>query len=236
MKYVFDKKLSFDSNDSDHDAKIDEIIIDFEKQYALPQTVEKYGIFVTIKNHGILRGCIGGFSVTNHTGRLVAKQALQSAFSDSRFYDEPIKESELSDLSYDINFIGELKQIYPNEENENENDIVKVLNKSGFIIGKKKGHGIQMHFSNGESATFLASVLPELKIYSFDKDTVERLITELKLKASGSDTITRIEMYQCQEYNEYDKFDIPLLKNKIDGGSIETYIKNKNIYKSLKYK
>ena len=95
----------------------------FKQEFTLPTTENKYGIFVTIENNKRLRGCIGQFTLTNNIGELIAKQTLESAFIDSRFFNNMITKNELSKLSYKINFIGQPKQIYP-EENKLVYDVI----------------------------------------------------------------------------------------------------------------
>jgi len=62
------------------------------------------GVFVSIKKHGELRGCIGTFMPTraNVAGEIVAN-AISSATQDPRFL--PVGVSELDDLEYSVDVL-----------------------------------------------------------------------------------------------------------------------------------
>lgn len=215
-----------------NDQKITEILNIFSNKYTLPKTQKPYGIFVTIKNKGNLRGCIGDFNVTYDVGRLIAKQTLESLFYDSRFYHDMVKEDEINDLTFDINFLGERRTIYTFDSNIKPID---ALLKSNFKIGEKEGHGIIIHFTDGRRATYLSSVLPELGIHEINDNTWNKLVNSLKNKAGlmtndMTNDIEKIEIYYCQEYREGDN-------QVINGGSSlnakNKYIYNKNSYRTI---
>ncbi|MBN2463139.1 MAG: AmmeMemoRadiSam system protein A [Dehalococcoidia bacterium] len=65
----------------------------------------KAGVFVSIKKHGELRGCIGTFLPTraNVAGEVVAN-AINSATQDPRFM--PVGVSELDDLEYSVDVLA----------------------------------------------------------------------------------------------------------------------------------
>ena len=56
------------------------------------------GCFVTIKQHGQLRGCIGNFISDKPLYRLVQEMAVSAATRDPRFY--PMKAQDLDDLDW----------------------------------------------------------------------------------------------------------------------------------------
>ncbi|OGN94842.1 MAG: AMMECR1 domain-containing protein [Chloroflexi bacterium RBG_13_50_10] len=64
------------------------------------------GVFVSIKKHGELRGCIGTFMPTrmNVADEIVAN-AISSATQDPRFM--PVEASELGDLEYSVDVLTE---------------------------------------------------------------------------------------------------------------------------------
>lgn len=68
------------------------------------------GVFVTIKAHGQLRGCIGTIGPTEEN---IAKEIIQNAISagtkDPRFY--PVGEDELSHLKYSVDILDEPEPI-----------------------------------------------------------------------------------------------------------------------------
>lgn len=215
---------------------INELLTKFAEQYELPKSIKPYGIFVTIKNRGNLRGCIGDFNVTYETGKLIAKQTLESLFMDSRFYDNMIKEEELNDLTFDINFIGERKTVYTSNDNIAPID---ALIQNNFKIGEKEGHGIIIHFSDGPRATYLSSVLPELGIKEINSKSWNILVNSLRQKAGSSTSdIAKIEIYYCQEFAEGDNlilrggYDFSIGFS-IDDKYVKQYIHNKKCYMRL---
>ncbi len=140
------------------------------------------GIFTTIYKDGKLRGCIGTFNLLGDLNETISNITIMSAFNDGRF--NPIKKSELSRLTYKINFL--------------KRPVVSGINKM-----KVGTHGITIHFKNDRSATYLASVLPE----SFGINSKKKLINNFNTirdslqEKSGASTknIDFIEIYECIE-------------------------------------
>jgi len=69
-----------------------------------------YGCFVTLKNKGRLRGCIGRFISEMPLIGLVVDMARSSATGDPRFFADPIKPAELSQLDVEISVLSPLKR------------------------------------------------------------------------------------------------------------------------------
>ena len=69
------------------------------------------GAFVTLKEKGELRGCIGVFTgdVDNPLYKIVSEMAISAAINDSRF--NPVIEGELDALDYEISVLSPLKKI-----------------------------------------------------------------------------------------------------------------------------
>ena len=67
----------------------------------------KTGCFVTIKQHGQLRGCIGNFVSDQPLYRLVQEMAISAATRDPRFY--PMKQQDLDDFELDISVLSPLE-------------------------------------------------------------------------------------------------------------------------------
>lgn len=90
------------------------------------------GTFVSLKKFGQLRGCIGTISATEEN---IAKEIIQNAISaavrDPRF--PPVTSSELKDLVYSVDILGETEDIDSPEELD--------VKKYGVIVssGYKKG-------------------------------------------------------------------------------------------------
>ncbi|MDD2308168.1 MAG: AmmeMemoRadiSam system protein A [Desulfuromonadaceae bacterium] len=72
------------------------------------------GCFVTIKEKGELRGCIGNFVSDQPLYLLVQEMAVSAATSDPRFY--PMKPEDLADFSLDISVLSPLKKADSVEE------------------------------------------------------------------------------------------------------------------------
>lgn len=69
-----------------------------------PEMAERAGVFVSIKKHGQLRGCIGTFMPTQaNVAEEVIANAISSAVRDPRF--SPVEESELKDLEYSVDVL-----------------------------------------------------------------------------------------------------------------------------------
>jgi len=68
------------------------------------------GCFVTLKNKGRLRGCIGQFTSESPLIELVVEMAKASATGDPRFFAEPITADELERLDIEISVLSPLQQ------------------------------------------------------------------------------------------------------------------------------
>ena len=75
-----------------------------------PELNAHCGCFVTLKNHGQLRGCIGQFVSDKPLIELVSQMAKASAAGDPRFFAEPITEAELNQLDVEISILSALKR------------------------------------------------------------------------------------------------------------------------------
>lgn len=75
-----------------------------------PELNETCGCFVTLKNHGQLRGCIGQFISQIPLIELIVEMAKASATSDPRFFAEPITTDELEHLDVEISVLSPLKK------------------------------------------------------------------------------------------------------------------------------
>ncbi len=80
------------------------------KDLPLEMTKNKAGVFVTLKKHGQLRGCIG---TINPTTKNIAEEILQNAISacsaDPRF--DAVTTNELNSLVYSVDVLGEAEDI-----------------------------------------------------------------------------------------------------------------------------
>ena len=74
------------------------------------------GCFVTIKQKGQLRGCIGNFVSDQPLYKLVQEMAVSAATRDPRFY--PMQPHDLADFEIDISVLSPLEKIASVEEIE----------------------------------------------------------------------------------------------------------------------
>ncbi len=70
---------------------------------------QRNGCFVTIKQSGRLRGCIGNFQSELPLFREVAQMALASSSQDPRFY--PMKREDLNNFTLEISVLSPLQKI-----------------------------------------------------------------------------------------------------------------------------
>jgi AmmeMemoRadiSam system protein A len=75
-----------------------------------PQLNAPCGCFVTLKNHGRLRGCIGQFTSTSPLIELVVEMAKASATGDPRFFGDTITADELQQLDIEISVLSPLQR------------------------------------------------------------------------------------------------------------------------------
>ena len=74
---------------------------------------ERSGCFVTIKQNGQLRGCIGNFQSELPLFLEVAQMAVASASKDPRFH--PLEKSELDNFNLEISVLSPLEKIEDTE-------------------------------------------------------------------------------------------------------------------------
>ena len=75
-----------------------------QPQELTPEMKEQAGVFVCIKKHGSLRGCIGTFEPTkSDVAQETMSNAISSATRDPRF--SPVATAELSDLTYSVDVL-----------------------------------------------------------------------------------------------------------------------------------
>ena len=107
----------------------------------------KSGCFVTIKQAGQLRGCIGNFVSDKPLYRLVQEMAVSAATRDPRFY--PMKPGDLGDFDLEISVLSPLEQISTIDEIQ--------VGKHGLYIIKNSYRGV---------------LLPQVATeYGWDRDT-----------------------------------------------------------------
>jgi len=98
-----------------------------------PELNAQCGCFVTLKNHGQLRGCIGQFISDKPLIELVVDMAKASATGDPRFFADPITTDELSQLDIEISVLSPLQQT--NEPLNLRLGVDGIYIKKGFASG-----------------------------------------------------------------------------------------------------
>ncbi|WP_066638018.1 AmmeMemoRadiSam system protein A [Desulfolucanica intricata] len=94
-----------------------------------PEFQKKAGVFVSIKKHGQLRGCIGTvFPRKKNIPAEVVQNALSAGLEDPRFY--PVQEEELPDLIYSVDVLTEPEKISSMDE----------LNPAKYGVIVRSGH------------------------------------------------------------------------------------------------
>ncbi|HAL44439.1 MAG: hypothetical protein A2Y12_08250 [Planctomycetes bacterium GWF2_42_9] len=68
------------------------------------------GCFVTLKNRGELRGCIGMFISNKPLIELVSEMAVASSTKDSRFFGDRITPKEVKELDIEISVLSPLQK------------------------------------------------------------------------------------------------------------------------------
>ncbi len=105
------------------------------------------GCFVTIKQNGQLRGCIGNFQSEFPLFKEVAEMAASSATKDPRFY--PMKEADLDNFTLEISVLSPLRKI---------DDLTEIM------VGK---HGIYL-----EKGFYRGVLLPQVATeHHWDRET-----------------------------------------------------------------
>jgi AmmeMemoRadiSam system protein A/AmmeMemoRadiSam system protein B len=130
----------------------------------------KAGVFVSLKKHGSLRGCIGTISpVTESVAKEILRNAVSSGTEDPRF--PPVTEDELDELVYSVDVLAEAEPIQYMTELDVE--------KYGVIVTSGRKRGL---------------LLPNLE----GVDTVEQQVSIAKKKAGIYDnepfTMERFEV------------------------------------------
>ena len=142
-----------------------------------PVLKEKRGVFVTLKKHGNLRGCIGYIMPVLPLFEAVRKMAIESATNDPRF--PPVTFEELKDIEIEISVLTVPKQVKSADE--------IVLGRDGVIVERGFHKGVflpQVATETGWSKEeFLSNLCahkaglppdawkdPETKLYTFQAE------------------------------------------------------------------
>lgn len=158
--------------------------VDASDYGALPRLAEPGATFVTLTQHGALRGCIGSLAPYRALADDVAQNAIAAAFRDPRF--APLGRNELPITRIEVSLLGATQPIACSDEA----DAIARLRPG--LDGVILSHGTRR-------ATFLPQVwesLPEPR----------RFLAELKreagLPADFWDAAMRVERYTVDKWSE----------------------------------
>lgn len=96
-----------------------------------PALMEPRGAFVTLREHGQLRGCIGHVQTSEPLYKTVRECAVASALSDPRFV--PVTPNEVSHLHIEISVLSQPQEIAPEQI---------VIGEHGLIISQGRRRGL----------------------------------------------------------------------------------------------
>jgi len=134
-----------------------------------PEMREKAGVFVTLKKHGQLRGCIGTFEPTQpNVAEETINNAVSSSTRDPRFL--PLTADELPDVTYSVDVLTRPVPV----ENEEGLDprrygvIVESGGRRGLLLPDLEGVDTVAH--QIDICRQKAGILPDepVKLYSFE--------------------------------------------------------------------
>lgn len=155
-----------------------------EQFAAYPRLMEERGSFVTLKEHGQLRGCIGNILGRQPLYLSVRDNAIQAATRDPRF--KPVTETELADITIGVSVLDVPR---PFQVDSPDDYLEQLTHQDGVIL-----------ISGNRSATYLPQVWEELP------EPVE-FLSHLCLKAGISTDCwrnpqTQVYTYRAQEFGE----------------------------------
>jgi len=98
-----------------------------------PKLYEKYGVFVTLKKHGELRGCIGHILPKTSLFQSVIENTINSSSNDWRF--NPVNATETPDITIEISVLSQLQKINsPGEFTVGKEGIVIRKDNNGAVF------------------------------------------------------------------------------------------------------
>lgn len=142
---------------------------------------DKRGVFVTLMEHGQLRGCIGHHESNVPLYKLVPRMAVAAACEDPRFY--PLRKEELDQVKIKVSVY--LTNVY------------KIENLSEFEMGV---HGIIL-MKDGKAATYLPEVPVEAG-WTSKEEEMEHLCAKAGLPLGAWQKGAEFYVYRTQVFGE----------------------------------
>lgn len=138
-----------------------------------PEMQRRAGVFVCLKKHGQLRGCIGTFlPCTDNIHLEIIKNAICAAREDPRF--NPVQTDELEDIQYSVDVLSEPEKTDDTSELDPKKYgiiVVKDYNK-GLLLPDLEGvNTVQEQLRIAKMKGGIDPADDDVKIYKF---TVER--------------------------------------------------------------
>jgi len=144
-----------------------------------PTLLESLGVFVTLTNHGKLRGCLGDIETNKPLYQSIQELAVAAASRDWRF--NPVTQTELEDIEIEISILTKPRRINDWQE--------IILGKHGVIIER-----------DGHKGVFLPQVALEGK---FSLEAFLGLLCSQKAGLPAEayrDTKTKIETFEAEVF------------------------------------
>jgi len=134
-----------------------------------PDMTEKAGVFVCLKKHGQLRGCIGTFLPSYENIEVeTIMNAISAATKDPRF--NPVEESELQELDYSVDVLSPPEKISDTKELDPRQYGVIVVSghRRGLLLPDLEG--VDTVEEQLRIAKMKADILPheEVEIFRFE--------------------------------------------------------------------
>jgi len=97
-----------------------------------PELKGAHGVFVTLRRHGALRGCIGRIETNEPLFKTVPVVALEAALHDTRF--EPVRAAELGEIDVEVSVLTPPVQVDSPKE--------IVAGRDGVVLEHQGRHGV----------------------------------------------------------------------------------------------
>ncbi len=135
----------------------------------VPEMTERAGVFVSIKKHGQLRGCIGTFQpATEDVAHEIIQNAISAATRDPRF--PPVSPSELGELEYSVDVLTAPERVAGKQDLDPKRYgvIVKSGARKGLLLPDLEG--VDTVDEQISIASMKAGIFPDedIELYRFE--------------------------------------------------------------------
>ena len=137
----------------------------------VPEMKQKAGVFVSIKKHGELRGCIGTFIPScGNVAEEIIRNAICAATQDPRFHC--VEKEELSELGYSVDVLTPPEEIKDLKELDPK--------KYGVIVSKGQRKGLLLPDLEGVDTVEEQLRIAKMKAGIYDDEGIKILRFEVK--------------------------------------------------------